>query len=335
VVSNLTFWGSGPTAKPSTLPIRDLRAVPGFGEVNRLTIDELLHFATLKGSGSMVEWRAACQAVGVPNPWTALRIMSDLGHVDSSLTPWKFPVWSCSPAILTGLPLIPSKALLCGARTPRLASAIRESLPGSLRLQTEPQQSGPEIWSLEQGSPSEFAQYAPTLSMQWQDPPASRILSRVIPPAEAYLKLTSRRRAPPGGRGLPELWDPPTARWNPQPYRGTSEGLWRMRDRFGGAWVMLIQIPGWGLVEVGDLGIAQIVITQKLGHSLKYIDYDLTSHRFRVARGYQLPRLHSRALCLCSGFLPRADPEGGQSYTLVPPSIAKNIQELLSCGRPR
>lgn len=291
-----------------------------------MSLDTLLQYAAMKGSGSYADWQAASRSSGVHSPFRSLLNLSILGHVDLALRPRDSPQWSCSTPVLARLPSPSPMGVLCGARTP----GLRDAIPGTLTLEILPQEGGPEVWRCSAGEFSQLEASARAAHITFPQTPPALSLSRALPTLAENLSIVGRPIARPQSPESPQAWDPVSTAWADRAFSPVPGSLWRFRDRYSGRWVGAWFSRDRKLVEMDDLGPAQLIMAGRSG--IDVFRYDDRAARFHVRSGYSLPRLHARALCLSSGFLPSTDSTGGKSFSDVPAGIARNVQLRLSLG---
>jgi hypothetical protein len=145
-------------------------------------------------------------------------------------------------------------------------------------------------------------------------------LTRVIPPLAQLLSKEGIERPLPSSRVPPIRWNPRTTAWENQ--SRWQPGLWRVVDRYSGRRLIGV-VQDDKFAELKDLGLGHAIAAAMEG--VAQASYDAREGQVRVLRGHLLPRLHARALALCSGLVPKRGPAHETLFSNVPNDIAASI----------
>ncbi len=297
--------------------------------------DLLLTWISETGSGSIADfrsraaWLARTENFDLHESATGrwLRDAASLGHCEVD---WKRGKWSVAPPAVTRLPLADGLAVLAGARRPRLVRAIGEG----------------EIYA-EHAHRSGSARDIPapqTIIIPYErardlEDVAALLGATYVGCAAAGIAALLRARAP-AIPCAPPAYDSPLERlthFSPQTWTQASpsrfdlpEGLYR--EQVNGRWQHLRYHQGsWHATDLSSGIFSELA---RRGETVIRWRPD-SDHRNRIGTlivdwGAPLPPLHSRALVLCSGFVPRFGSSAETSlYDNVPREIAVRVASAL------
>ena len=283
--------------------------------------DTLLLWCSEVGSGPWKAFRDACWHLEL-DPSGAVRALSQLGHIEFD---WSGARWAAAPTVLVGIPDLPGRLLLTGARTSTTLDELRAATAG-LDVEVPPPFAqrgvGPSTVLIEVEAADAGALAAAAGINLIAD--AGPRLAALAPPAD--IDLVSESAWPDDRFGHCTI-DPHTfaPRWD-DPTPDGADGLWLYLTwgrrhayylRRDGAWRRLIA-PEWGPYAMDRPPDAD-----------KLIEYEPAHRTLIVDAAAPLPALHARAMCLCSGRLPYrvAHAEGyvQDRYVNVDPFLAATV----------
>lgn len=289
--------------------------------------DTLLLWCSEVGAGPWKRFRDACWHLEL-TPASAARALSQLGHVEFD---WSGGRWATAATALVGIPGLPGRLLLTGARTSTTLDDVRAAAGGldaDVPAPFAQRGVGPSTVLVEV-EPADAGAFAAAARVQLVADAGPR-LAALAPPANLDLISES---AWPDDRFGHCIIDPRTfaARWDEAVPDG-ADGLWRYetwgRGRYGyylrreGAWRRLIA-PDWGPYVMDRPADADPIVTYEPGHRTLVVD-----------AAAPLPALHARAACLCSGRLPYrvAHAEGyvEDRYVNIDPAAADLVMRRLA-----
>jgi len=227
--------------------------------------------------------------------------------------------WRISPPVLAAEdPCGSQRAVLCGARTPRLLDRVL-SAAGSMAA-IEPQREGPDTVTVAASRPGELAALSRAcgIPLQWNAPLA--ILGAARPPHAIPLEAAP---VPVGGWTVSRFSKTGLA-WVPSSVReaqSATAGLFRFRSEQGSA--SILKERGASFTIDPSQGKYRI-----LARRHRPLRYDSVSQELSVAIACRPPALVQRALVVCTGRLP-AIRDGRIIYGGVGRHVAESAAVLL------
>jgi hypothetical protein len=290
----------------------------------------LLDSLTYSTAGTWAAFRALAEQVS-DEPWAAAEIartLSSLGHIDLQLAPrgLRPERWAVAP---TTLALLASgDAIVCGARSERLKTALSKACADvGIALSIEPQPNAPDRWSMPAGSEVAL-DLASALGREGlhveiaQDPGLG--YAKALPNITQVAILLETTSTP---LGVPaKRFDPATSDWvdhsgliSPGAYRYLSQPV-----AYG------VVAPGMraGRVYSVDNRWAKWVAAALLGWEL--LGYDSESRTLTCPLGAQLPGMYERAVVLSSGWAPQPMTSGTVNYRDVSPEIVAYLWSAMA-----
>jgi hypothetical protein len=298
--------------------------------------DALLTWCSEAGSGTVAQLQAACRALGL-RALDAMWALSLLGHVEIDRAAGR---WAAAPTVLTTLPELAGRMLVCGARPygllERLAAAGREHGVDVDVHQEGRHQFGdaPEAVIID-GDPADGPALAAAAGVRFE-PRAHHRIARSLPAVSLDAGAAVRGR--PDDRFPCAPVDPVTfrVRWDLADRPSTAGGLWHQRT-WGGrpqAWLgardelwLLARLEyGPYIMDRDDDEDPDPIVEYRAAHRVLVVDC-----------AAPLPPLHARAAALCSGRIPlrrHAAPGIAHDHFLnVDPSTAQRITTTLGADQ--
>lgn len=297
--------------------------------------DLLLTWLSESGSGTIADFRARAawltrtENLNLPERsggrW--LRDAASLGHCEVD---WIRGTWSVAPPVITRLPLAGGLAVLAGARRPRLIRAINAAgiyVEHARRTGSERDIPAASTILIPYDRIRELEDAAAAIGADYSGCAAAGIANMLPSTASAIPS------APPAydsqfeqlGSASPQDWTRASPRDTALPdglYREQINGRWQYRLRRAGAWYAADLAAGI-FAELARRGDTVVRWRPDSGHHT-------TTGTFIVDWGTPLPPLHSRALVLCSGFVPRFGNAAETAlYDNVPRGIATSVASSL------
>lgn len=254
--------------------------------------DELLAWASERGSGTRRQFDDACRTLGI-EALAVERTLGTLGHVEFAADQW-----ACTPTTLSLLPGVPERLLLTGHRPYALLERLRlvadhAGLDVLVEQDGVPQPDGPET-ILITGDARDAGEFAARAGIRFCARPwrqiaellSPAVLEEVAQPASPDLRFPHcmldqgtlfENWADFAADGTPGLWV--FREWGGRPvrYLRTWDAWWRFDD------------PGWAAY-----------LTSPPPQD-PWCRYEPANRLFVVNAAAGLPRLAARALSLCSG----------------------------------
>lgn len=272
---------------------------PLSGQARQTAHDTLLWWCSEVGAGRTTAFLDACRELQL-DPWQAAWALSQLGHAEFD---WRAGTFATAPAVLTTIPGVPGRLLLCGARPAGMLdelSRVADERELDVIVGEEPSHQfgqGPSTVLIE-ADPADAPAFANAAQLAWR-PAAHRQLTGLLAPVT------------PGSVGEPEEpdvrfphapVDPDTlqVRWDWE-WDDGRDGLWRYRTftdpraaylRAGGRCLRL------AAVEYGPY------VVERPESADPAVRYEHAGRILIVDGLAPLPDLHARAACLCSGRMP-------------------------------
>jgi hypothetical protein len=249
--------------------------------------------------------------------------LSRLGHAEFGAAAGG-PGWRVAPPVLAaGDYEEPCRAVLCGARTPRMVEALAaHAAPGAVGVQA--QRWAPDLVSVSARDPAELASLAAKAGFALQWNAATAILLAATPPRTACL---DRIAMPIGGWAVSRFSKTQLA-WVDSSVGEASSvagGLFRFRaERQPTAYVLVERHEPYACDPAG----AKYRILHRARRRNRPMSYDAASQELAVRATCRPPALVERALVVCSGGLP-VFREGRIIYGRVDRGIAAAAAALL------
>lgn len=299
-------------------------------ERRQAAYDALLAWCSELGSGSYEQFRSGCWHLRL-GASSAARVLSVLGHVEFC---WRTRRFSCAPAALTTLAEMPGRFLLCGQRTLGVLEGLRlaaEHASLDVDVAREPAHQfgtgpGTVIIDADAEDAAEFARIAGLLFA----PAAAEAIAGTLP---ALSLKTAGEPAAPDERFPHCPVDPDTLldRWDGAPEDGYTDGLWAWRTYRRPRELYLRRASQWWYLPVAEHGP---YLVERPAEAPPLIEYSPASRVLAVEHRAQLPELHARAACLCSGRLPLTQPYAPgfayDHYVNVTAEVAEKITNSLA-----
>jgi hypothetical protein len=302
--------------------------MPRNGRVAQDAHDTLLWWCSEVGSGSTRAFLDACRALDL-HPWQAAWALSQLAHVEFD---WRARRFAAAPTVLTTIPGVPSRLLLCGARPTGLMEQLRDAADRAelnVVVAEEPSHQfghGPATVLID-ADPADAEPFADAAEIRWL-PAAHQQLVALLPAVTAE---AVGEREEPDARFPHAPVDPDTfqVRWDSE-WDDGREGLWRYRT-FTDPRAAYLRRDGSCLrlaaVEYGPF------VMERTTDAEPAIRYQPANRTLVVEGLAPLPDLHARAACLCSGRMPLrqhfADDVYEDHYVNVDPDTAAQIMTSL------
>jgi len=295
--------------------------------------DALLWWCSEVGSGKTRAYLDACRYLGL-DPWHAAWALSQLGHVEFD---WRAGAFAAAPTVLTTIPGIPSRLLVCGARPAHFLEGLRraaEDAQLNVNVSEAPCHQygeGPSTILID-ADPADAAQLAGAAGVAFV-PAAHERLVTLLPAITAELVGEPEEpderfpRAPVDPDTFHVRWD-----WAWDPGR---DGLWRYRT-FNDPRATYLRRDGGSLrLAAAEYGPYLMDRDPDAEPPVRYLE----AGRVLAVEGYApLPALHARAACLCSGRVPlrpRYDADTHEDhYVNVDPPTAERIMTSLRVETP-
>lgn len=269
------------------------------GQIRQDAHDALLWWCSEGGSGGTRQFVHACQELGL-DAWHAAWALSQLGHVEFD---WRAGRFATAPAVLTTIPGVPSRLLLCGARPTGYLDQLRVTADEhefNVVVAEEPSHQfghGPATVLID-ADPADGQPLATASRITWA-PAARRQLLSLLPTITAE---TVGETEEPDTRFPHAPVDPHTlqVRWDWE-WDDGRDGLWRYRT-FTDPRAAYLRRNGVSLrlaaVEYGPY------VLERPADSDPPVRYLPARQVLAVDGAAPLPDLHARAACLCSGRMP-------------------------------
>lgn len=247
------------------------------------------------GSGTIKQLASVCDQLCVP-AWQTIRTLSALAHLEVASGQGR---WSVCEPVLTTVPDLPGRLLLCGARPSALMEELRicaEASELDVIVDTEPipqVASGPATVFL-RASAIDAGAFALAAGIRFQ-PAAHMAIAALLPAADLE---TVAEPATPDPRFPHCLIDPDTLqeRWDLTTPEG-SEGLWAWQTWARRSARFLRRDGQWWYLP--DSAWAPYLIDRSGSDPL--CRYEPAHHVLIVDTAAPLPALQARAATLCSG----------------------------------
>lgn len=297
--------------------------------------DLLLTWISENGSGTIshfrarAAWLARTENLDLHESATGrwLRDVASLGHCEVD---WKSGTWSVAPPVITRLPFADGLAILTGARRPRLVRALEEggiytehaTRSGSVR-----DIPAPHTIFIPYERASDLEEVAATLGATYTGCAAAGIAALLPTPAPL-----SPSAPPAYDSRFEQLVNFSRHTWVQASSSGSRlpDGLFR--EQINGRWRHMLRRDGnWYATEFSHGIFAELA---RRGETVVRWRAD-SDRRDRTGTviidwGAPLPPLHSRALVLCSGFVPRFGVNAETVlYDNVPREIATQVADSL------
>jgi hypothetical protein len=293
-------------------------------EEQSMSCDLLLYWMTHKGEGSWAGFRRAAAEL-VPNAIDQNRMarklkgaLSDLAHVDFFVDGSQ--QWRVLPAMLAGLGIDGSTAILCGARTPELILSLQANADKlGCEFSDTPSESGPSRISLS-GAPFDIQRTADEAHIVFVPGAPNQLLSTVD-------TIVSQIETAPRD-SQPYNWDVESFDFNT---RSWVEGLQlnaacKFTPRYGVPKFLLHRRHRKFL----RLAKRDAVYAAAMFRGVNLLSYDADSGLLTAPLAAPMPEKLARIACLCAGIEPTID-HGARAYNRVPFDIASAI--LVASGQ--
>lgn len=261
--------------------------------------DALLWWCSEVGSAPTRAFLNSCRELDL-DPWQAVWALSQLGHVEFD---WRAGRFAATPIVLTTIPGVPSRLLLCGARPTGLMEQLRDMADRhelNVTVAEEPSHQfghGPSTVLID-ADPADAKGFARAAGIAWA-PAAYRQLVSVLPAVSAETvgepeePDTRFPHAPVDPETLQVRWD-----WN---WDDGRDGLWRYRT-FTDPRAAYLRRDGFSL-RLAAVEYGPYVLDRPAGAEAP-VRYLPAERVLAVDGAAPLPELHARAACLCSGRIP-------------------------------
>ena len=266
-------------------------------------MNELLLWMSAKCAGSIQAFRAKAAELCTPTATQSARRapewnMAKLGHAEFQPASGS-DGWRVAPPVLAADGFeTPSRAILCGARTPSLLSRL-VSAAGANHTRMAVQAGGPDIIEVSPGAPPLLAEVASAagIALQWNAPLA--LLSCCRPPRQELLKPVDM---PVGGWAV-SRFSKTSLSWVSSSVQSAIEarsGLFRFKSEYE---TQHILIEG-GQPFACDVASGKYRVLRRRHRALAYLSEDKV---LKVRATCRPPLLIERALIVSSGCLPTFD----------------------------
>ncbi|SAL15612.1 hypothetical protein AWB69_00747 [Caballeronia udeis] len=288
-------------------------------------MNELLLWMSARRAGSAQAFSSKVTELGTARSGGSLRRrvewnLAKLGHAE--FAPAIGPeAWRVAPPVLAAGDYFAAsfRAVLCGARTPRLMARL-SSAAGPERVLTRSQEGGPDIVEVSAATAIELEAIATAagVAVQWNAPLA--LLSCAIAPRSAKLLPST---IPVGGWAVLRFsksrqeWIPST----PQTASEARSGLFRFSSDYETAYVVIKD----GQPLACDPAVGKYRILRPRN---RVIHYSAENKIFSIKATCRPPMLIERALVVCSGELPESR-SGCIDYHRVEHSVARAVAVTL------
>jgi hypothetical protein len=289
-----------------------------------MSCDLLLYWMTHKGEGTWAGFRRATAELmpDAPDQNRKARqlkgALSDLAHVDFFVD--SSQQWRVLPAMLAGLGIDGSAAILCGARTPELIVSL-QAAAGKMgcEFSNTPSESGPSRVALS-GAPCSIQRTADEANIVFVPRAANQLLSVV----DTVASLVEKAPRDP----QPYNWDVESFDFNT---RSWVEGLQlnaacKFTPRHGVPKFLLHRRHHKFL----RLAKRDAVYAAAMLRGVRLLSYDAGSWLLTAPLVAPMPEKLARIACLCTGAEPTID-RGARTYSRVPFDIASAI--LVAAGQ--
>jgi hypothetical protein len=269
-------------------------------------MNELLLWMSARRSGSRQSLRAKVAELEPSGLRTGARYrqaewdLSKLGHAEFGAASTGGPDWRIAPPVLAaGDYDEPCRAVLCGARTPRMIEALTaHAVSDSVDVRS--QRLAPDLVSVSAASPDELAQLAAAAGFPLQWNAAMAVLMAATPPRAVPLE---RITMPIGGWTVSRFSKSQLA-WVDSSVGEASSvagGLFRFRaERQPTSYVLVERHEPYAC----DPASAKYRILHRSRRRTRPMFYDAGSQELAVRTSCRPPALVDRALVICSGALP-------------------------------
>lgn len=269
-------------------------------------MNELLTWMSARGSGSTRSFRARVAEIEGATPharqataparlaaWT----LSKLGHAEfagsASVAGWRIAPPVLAAADIDG----PPRAVLCGARSTELLSALLDAAGAAPRLNTSPQPGAPDLIELRAESANMLARIAEQVGIPVQWNASLAILAACL----LISSIALEERAIPVGAGWTvSRFSKSGLAWVPSSGAAAHSlpaGLFRFRGEYGAAYILKQGAKAWSCSPaVGKFRI--------LTRRNRPLNYSAATRELTVAAACRPPELVERALTIASGHLP-------------------------------
>lgn len=261
--------------------------------------DALLWWCSEVGAGTTRHFLEVCRELSL-DPWQTSWALSQLGHVEFD---WRAGRFAVAPTVLTTIPEVPSRLLVCGARPSGLMEMLRlaadEAELNVTVAETPCHQFGEAPATvLIDADPADAETFALAAGIAWL-PVAHQQLVELLP---AVTPDTVGEPEEPDARFPHAPVDPDTfeARWD-WDWDDGRNGLWRYRTFID---------PRAAYLRRGDscLRLAAVeygpYLMDRPADVEPPVRYQPASRVLAVDGLAPLPDLQARAACLCSGRMP-------------------------------
>ncbi|MET3395793.1 hypothetical protein ABIC33_006470 [Variovorax sp. 1140] len=289
-------------------------------------MNELLLWMSARRSGTVQDFRAKAAQLGAVQS----------GRAAWRTTQWNFEKlahaefgpaadagsWCIAPPVLAaGQPELSGRvrAVLCGARTPRLVDRLLGS-GGGVSLNVRAQAGMPDLIEASASNLAELKQFATQAGVRLQSNASLAVLCCATPPKSVLLQPAS---LPVGGWAVSAFskfaleWQAST----PREAREARSGLFRFRSDYETVHIIAKDGRAWTC----DPAAAKYRILRPRNRVLAYTASDCT---LTVRATCRPPLLVERALVLCSGLLPEYR-DGALFYRQVDRAVAQAAAVLL------
>ena len=272
--------------------------MPRDGQARQDAHDALLWWCSEVGSGATREFTDACRELAL-EAWQAAWALGQLGHAEFD---WRSGRFAVCPTVLTTIPGVPSRLLVCGARPTGLMERLRDVAEHeqlNITVDEEPSHQFGEAPStvLLDADPADAQAFAQAAGIDWQ-PAAHAQLVAVLPQVTAE---TVGEPEEPDVRFPHAPVDPETlaVRWD-WTWDDGREGLWRYRTYTDPRAAYLRD--GGRVLRLAATAYGPYVLDR--GDAEPLVRYSPATGVLAVDGAAPLPDLHARAACLCSGRMP-------------------------------
>jgi hypothetical protein len=268
-------------------------------------VNELLIWMSARRSGSTRSFRARVAEIEGTTPrgrqstaparlaaWT----LSKLGHAEFEESA-AVAGWRIAPPVLAATDIYgPPRAVLCGARSTELLSALL-SAAGALRLSTSPQTGAPDLIELRAESASVLISIAGQagIPVQWN---ASLAILAACPLIRSI--PLEERTIPVGAGWTVSRFSKSGLTWVPSSAAAAHSlpaGLFRFRGEHGATYILKQGVKAWSCSPaVGKFRI--------LTRRHRPLNHSAATRELTIAAACRPPELVERALTIASGHLP-------------------------------
>jgi hypothetical protein len=285
-------------------------------------MNELLHWMSAKGMGSAMAFRLKVSELGAADPprhkWVEWNL-AKLGHAEFEPSA-DGAGWRVAPPILAaGDFSSPCRAVLCGARTPKILGRLGTSTVVG-ELSSVDHRNAPDTIEVVANDPRRMCEIAEAagLSVQWNTSLA--LLSVAIAPKEADLKPIGR----PIGGWTVRRYSKSNLAWvasSTKEATNALSGLFHFRSDYGSQYMVVED----GRSYECDAAVGKYRILQRRHRALRY---EAKARTLLVPTSCRPPDTIEKALVLCSGRLPTFE-DGLLGYTQIAVPVARAAAAVL------